>query len=113
MIHGLKWVSITVKNDFDQSIEKAVTGPILAGPLEMIIILGKKSDYTFPNVFGAMNPNPTSELLHHVRFLRNPKLQVQKARFFSIFGVKLHRELIFFLNSLRHLKVSLLPFKAE
>ena len=69
-------------------------------------------NYTFPKVFGALNPNPTLELLHHVRFSRNPNLQVQKTRFFAIFRVKLHRELIFLSkNSLRHLKVPLLPFK--
>ena len=56
-------------------------------------------DYTFPKIFGALNPNPTSELLHHVRFPRNPNLKVQKTLFFAIFGVKLHRKLIFFLKN--------------
>ena len=47
-------------------------------------------------LFGALNPNPTSELLHHVRYSRNPNLKVQKILFFAILGVKLHRELNFF-----------------
>ena len=43
-------------------------------------------------------PNPTSELLHHVTFSRNPNLKVQKALFCTIFGVELYRLLTFFLN---------------
>ena len=57
------------------------------------------SEYTFPKVFGALNPNPISELLHHLRLLRNPNLKMQKTLFFAIFGVKLHRELNFFLKN--------------
>ena len=45
-------------------------------------------DYTFPKVFGALNPNLTSQLLQHVRFSRNPNLQVGKTGFFAILGVK-------------------------
>ena len=44
---------------------------------------------SFPNVFGGLNPNPTSELLHHVRFSGNPNLKVQKTLFFAIFGLQL------------------------
>ena len=61
--------------------------------------------YTFPKVFRALNPNPTSELLHRVRYSRNPNLIVQKTLFFAIFRIKLHRGLIFFLKTL--------PFKTH
>ena len=49
--------------------------------------------------FGALNRNPTSELVHHLRLLRYPNLKVQKTRFIAIFGVKLYRELMFVLKT--------------
>ena len=55
-----------------------------------------RSDYTFPNVFGALNPNPTLELLDNLWLLRYSNLKVQKILFFATFGVKLHQELIVF-----------------
>ena len=55
--------------------------------------------YTFPKVSGALNSNPTSKLLHRLRFSRNPNLKVQKTLFFAIFGVELLCELCFFLKT--------------
>ena len=48
------------------------------------------ADYTFPKVFGALNPNPTLELLHHLRFFKFPNLKVQNTQFFAILGVILY-----------------------
>ena len=58
-----------------------------------------RPNYTFPKAFGALYLNPTSELLHHLSLLRYSNLKVQKAPFFAILRVKLHRELIFILKS--------------
>ena len=46
-----------------------------------------RSDYTFPRVFGALNLNPTSELLHHLRFFKFHNLKVQNTPFFAILRV--------------------------
>ena len=56
-------------------------------------------DYTFQKVFGVLNSIPTSELLHRVKYSRNPNLKMQKTLFLAIFEVKLHRELMFFLKT--------------
>ena len=47
-------------------------------------------DYTFPKVFGALNPNTTSELLHPLRLLRYSTLKVKNTPFFAILGVILY-----------------------
>ena len=47
-------------------------------------------DYIFPKDFGTLNPNPTLELLHHLRLLKYPNLKVQKTLFFAILGVILY-----------------------
>ena len=82
-------MNIGISTDFNDTGRQNFTKLQALGP-----------NYTFSKGFVALNPNPTSELLHHVRFLRDPNLQVQETRFFAIFGVKLHRELIFFLKTL-------------
>ena len=39
---------------------------------------------------GLLNPNPTLELLHQLRFLKFPNLKAQNTQFFAIFGFILH-----------------------
>ena len=47
-------------------------------------------EYTFPKVLDALNPNLTSELLHHLRFFKFPDLKVKNRPFFDILGVILY-----------------------
>jgi len=59
----------------------------------------QKPDPTCLKVFGAQNPNLTSEMLHYVTFSRYSNLEVLKTRFFAIFEVILYSKIIFFLKT--------------
>ena len=39
---------------------------------------------------GLLNPDPTSDLLHHIRFFKFPNLKVQNTPVFAILGVILY-----------------------
>ena len=51
-----------------------------------------------PRTIVIWEPNPGSELLHHVRFSSNPNLKVRKTRFFLYLSIDNFANFYYFLN---------------
>ena len=80
-----------VRCKFRFSINHFLISPIT----QVCKVLLLESVKLFPKCFFAQNPNPSSELFHHVRILRYLRLCTRKIGFFAIFEVMYRAHNIF------------------